>query len=423
MKLNLPKNLLLRGSLILFASNILVRGLDYLYRVLMGRALQPYEFGVLNLALPLQFMIIMLTSIGIAPSIARFTARHLARNEHYKLEELYSSTLLYYVLGGVILGALMFLSADWLAYSFFNVPSLALIIKITALGTPFGVFVSVYTGFFQGFKKMERMSYVIITQQAVRVVLAVILVFLGFKALGAIIGSSLAFVVAVGVAYLLFLKFNIKYTKAKFKTFYEVFKFSIPTSISGLATIILAFTDIFLLGRMVSPIAVGLYSAASPTARLTIAVAIAISATILPIVAEKKALNSEEKIKKHTYHSLLLFCAAAVPLMILLYFTAPWILGTLFGPAYLEAVPVFKILLFGAFFLSIHIVLSGSFQGIGKPSIPMYVIIVIAVLNLFLNYKLIPVYGMVGAAIATTISSIVGGLASLTIFFAIRNHA
>jgi len=388
----------------------------------MGRALQPYEFGVLNLALPLQFMIILLTSIGIAPSIARFTARHLARNERHKLEELYSSTLLYYVLGGVILGVLIFLSADWLAYSFFNVPSLSLIIKITAFGTPFGVFVSVYTGFFQGFKKMERMSYVIITQQAVRVVLAVIFVFLGYKALGAILGSSLAFVIAVGVAYLLFLKLDIKYTKAKFKTFYEVFKFSIPTSISGLATVILVFTDIFLLGRLINPIAVGLYSAASPTARLPIAIAVAVSATILPIVAEKKELTGE-KIKKHTYHSLLLFTAAAVPLIILLYFAGPWILSTLFGSAYLEATGVFNVLLLGAFFMSIHIVLAGSFQGIGRPSIPMYVIVTIAILNIFLNLYLIPIYGIIGAAIATTISSVLGGLTSLTIFFAIRNHA
>ncbi|MFH1450732.1 MAG: flippase, partial [archaeon] len=369
MKFRLPKNLLLRGSLILFASNILMRALDYAYRVLMGRALQPHEFGILNLALPLQFTIIMLTSIGIAPSIARFTARHLGRDERHKLEELYSSTLFYYVMGGIAVGLAAFLASDWIAVSFFNVPELSLIIKITAAGVPFGVFISVYTGFFQGFKKMDRMSYTILSHQVFRVVVSAVLVWMGYKVVGAVLGSSLAFVFGVFVAYLLFRKLKIHYTEAKFNTFFEVFKFSIPTSISGLATIILAFTDIFLIGKIMDPTAVGIYAAASPTARLTIAVAIAISATILPIVAEKKAKNSEEKIKHHTYHSLGMYFAAAIPLMTALYFAAPWMLGTLFGPAYVAGTTAFRILIVGAFFISIHIVLSGSFQGIGWPSI------------------------------------------------------
>jgi stage V sporulation protein B len=387
----------------------------------MGRALEVHEFGILNLALPLIFTIIMLTSIGIAPSIARFTARHLGRGEKHKLSELYSSTLLYYVLGASGLGALVFFSSNWIAYSFFNVPELALIIKITSLGIPFGVFVSIYTGFFQGFKKMERMSYTLISSQVFRVIVSAILVWLGYKVVGAIIGSSLAFVFGVFVAYFLFRPLNIHYTKANFNTFFEVFKFSIPTSISGLATIIFAFTDIFLIGKLLDITAVGIYGAASPTARLTIAIAIAISATILPIVAEKKAKNGQEKIKHHTYQSLMYFILAAVPIMVGLYFIAPWLLSTLFGPAYAAGTTAFRILIIGSFFISIHIVLAGSFQGIGWPSIPMYVIITAASINLFLNFKLIPLYGIEGAAIATTISSVIGGLTSLGIFMVIRN--
>jgi stage V sporulation protein B len=363
----------------------------------------------------------MLTSIGIAPSIARFTARHLGRGEKHKLSELYSSTLFYYVLAATVLGAVVFFGSNWIAYSFFKVPELALIIKITAFGIPFGVFVSVYTGFFQGFKKMDRMSYTIIAHQVFRVVVSALLVWLGYRVVGAILGSSIAFAFGVFVGYFLFRKLDIHYTKANFKTFKEVFKFSVPTSISGLATVIFVFTDIFLIGKLMSTTAVGIYSAASPTARLTIAIAVAISATILPIVAEKRAKNNEEKIKHHTYQSLLYYLLAAIPLMVGLYFIAPWMLSTLFGQAYLAGTTAFRILIVGSFFISIHIVLAGSFQGIGWPSIPMYVIMLAAIVNLILNLKLIPLYGIEGAALATSISSGIAGVAALGIFMAIRN--
>ncbi len=66
---------IIEGTVILAFSNGLVRILGYLYRVLMGRMLTPYEYGILNLALPLQYMIMVLTSSGVAPGIAKFVAQ------------------------------------------------------------------------------------------------------------------------------------------------------------------------------------------------------------------------------------------------------------------------------------------------------------------------------------------------------------
>jgi O-antigen/teichoic acid export membrane protein len=44
-----------------------------------------------------------------------------------------------------------------------------------------------------------------------------------------------------------------------------------------------------------------------------------------------------------------------------------------------------------------------------------------AIVNLILNLKLIPLYGIEGAALATSISSGIAGVAALGIFMAIRN--
>ena len=51
---------LLEGGLVLSASNLLVRLASYVYRVLMGRLLSPYEFGLLNLAKTVQYMAVIL---------------------------------------------------------------------------------------------------------------------------------------------------------------------------------------------------------------------------------------------------------------------------------------------------------------------------------------------------------------------------
>jgi stage V sporulation protein B len=56
---------------------------------------------------------------------------------------------------------------------------------------------------------------------------------------------------------------------------------------------------------------------------------------------------------------------------------------------------------------------SGTFQGMGKPKIPMYLLLAAVVLNMGLNAYLIPLHGINGAAVATSISSAAAGIGAL----------
>ena len=56
-------------------------------------------------------------------------------------------------------------------------------------------------------------------------------------------------------------------------------------------------------------------------------------------------------------------------------------------------------------FYSVYGMSSSIIQGIGNPRIPMYVLLVGAVITIVSGYILIPIYGIVGAALASTIAS------------------
>ncbi|MCK4311043.1 MAG: oligosaccharide flippase family protein, partial [Methanomicrobia archaeon] len=59
-----------KKSLMLFGTNILNRGFNFLFRVLLKNILSTTEFGILSVILPVQSLIVMLTSYGITPSIS-----------------------------------------------------------------------------------------------------------------------------------------------------------------------------------------------------------------------------------------------------------------------------------------------------------------------------------------------------------------
>lgn len=410
MKLN--KSFLLKGSLILFASNIAMRGLDFAYRVLMGRMLVPYEYGLLNLAVPLQFMIIIVASAGVAPSVARYISKYKASGQTAKLNEVVSSAMFYYSLLGIGLSVLFILLAEPLAVSLFHTAELVPLLIMAALTIPIMMFVAIFTGTFQGFKKMEYMSYSLVVGQIFRLILAVAFVWLGWMAFGAVTGSLLGFLMAVPLVVYLYRKLKVKYTRAVFSTFKEILYFSIPTTITALSIFLLAFTDIFFIGAMLEPVQVGIYSAASPIARLPIAFAVAVSTTLLPMVSESHE-KKDKKIRQHTRESTKMITIAVIPMVIGLFVFAGPIIGILFGPNYLAAVEPLRILSIGVAFMSFFAMSFGIFQGMGKPRIPMYVLLFVAVLNIILNSFLIPAYGINGAAIATSVSSAVAGMISL----------
>ena len=85
-----------------------------------------------------------------------------------------------------------------------------------------------------------------------------------------------------------------------------------------------------------------------------------------------------------------------------MFFAAPIL--NIIGPAYVNATQALQILAVGMLFFTIYTVSSSIAQGFGKPYLPMIVLVLGTFLDLGLSLYLVPIYGISGTAIATTIS-------------------
>ena len=254
-------NKILKGSIILSASNLSIRVLGHIYRILMGKMLLPYEFGLLNLALPFQYMIFIISSSGIAPSVARFVAKEDEKNK------IVSSSFFYFFLCGVILTTILIFLAPFIGKQLLHCEQVVKLLEISAIAIPIGFLISSSTGTFQGFKKFEYMAYTLVSLQIARILLAFL--FVGsLREIGAILGSTLGFLAVLPVVLIFIRKLKIRFCLPSFETFREIFLFSLPVSTTAFATFILTYIDILLLGYFLTPEKVGIYSAASPTSRL-----------------------------------------------------------------------------------------------------------------------------------------------------------
>lgn len=403
---------ILKGSLILTLSNLSVRFTGYLFRILMGRYLTPFEFGLLSLALPLQYIVVLLASSGIAPSVAKFVSQ---LKEDKNQGAVAFSSLFFFTIIGAILGVIFYLSAEPIGARVFHEPEVVDLLKISSLAFPLGLATATLTGAFQGYKRFDLMAAILVTQQILRILFAVSLVFMGYKALGGIVGSTLGFLATLPLALILFIRLPFSGNKYIIspRMFKDVFLFSIPISLTSLATFALAYADVLLIGYFLTPVEVGVYSAASPTSRLLLAFSSALYAVLLPSISELKDKGSAPEVRTHLRRAYFLSLGGLIPVVLLSLLFAEDIISLLFpDEGYLGAVQPFKILVVGATFLGIFTVNSAVFQGLGKPETPMKLMITAALIDVVLNVVLIPHYGLIGAAYATALSFAFAGVSS-----------
>ena len=91
----------------------------------------------------------------------------------------------------------------------------------------------------------------------------------------------------------------------------------------------------------------------------------------------------------------------------------------LFGHVYVPSSGVLSVLVIGMSFYSIFMISSSILQGTGNPRLPMYILLVGTVVNILLNYVMVYYMGIIGAALATSLTTCI--LMIVIMYFVIRN--
>ena len=162
------------------------------------------------------------------------------------------------------------------------------------------------------------------------------------------------------------------------------------------------------MGAFLTAAAVGYFTAADPIARLPLIVSISLATTILPAVSEAYALEDRKQLQKYVNDAYKYGMVLVIPMCVGIAVFAKEILGLVYftNGAYMNGGTALSILVIGMTFYSIYSISGSILQGIGNPRIPMYILLLGCVATAFLGYYFIPIYGIAGGALATTITSL-----------------
>ena len=176
--------------------------------------------------------------------------------------------------------------------------------------------------------------------------------------------------------------------------------------ISGGQTILSSSADVLVVGSLLGPEAAGKYGAASQLASAVSFGVTAISFIALPIIADLYARHAMKELQSLITHVARLGLLLSVPVLIMLGFAAGPALKA-FGPSFADAAPILVLLGFDQLIGVIFGIAGYLLVMTGHQVTAARVIIGCAALNLVLTFALTPRFGLMGAAIATTITTLV----------------
>jgi len=190
-----------------------------------------------------------------------------------------------------------------------------------------------------------------------------------------------------------------------FKEFLAFGKYSLG---GGLGNFLHAQIDIFLIGYFYDPVKVAVYRAGKIVFQFYNIVSQAMQVILLPLISRFEAAGQREELRALAEKAICFLFIVLLPLHLLLLFGADLLLNLVYHGKYNEAIVILRVLVFGAFFIPLGTVGSNIQMGMGKSKVSFSFVMLVAVFNIAVNLILLPVTGIIGGALATTLSMILG---------------
>jgi O-antigen/teichoic acid export membrane protein len=182
-----------------------------------------------------------------------------------------------------------------------------------------------------------------------------------------------------------------------------------------------AYLDQLVLSQIVAPADLGRYAIAVSLTSVPIPLVAAIGNVAFPRLASRRVIT--EGTRRLQVHAVLGSAGLAAGMLVPLALVAYWLVPLVFGAGYRAAVPLLWILTPGAVFLACGQVVGDLLRGRNHPAVVAWAQGLAAIFTVALLFALLPVVGVAGAAIASTVSYGVALAVMLRSLWRLPRHA
>jgi O-antigen/teichoic acid export membrane protein len=395
-----------KGAGVLFTGGLIGKALIFLFTILIARALTPSDLGLYYLGSAIAFLLVVFAALGLEMGVLRFVSMFHGEKDSARAVGTIYSSLFIALPASIVISILLFLNAGEIAASIFDKPGLERTLSLFSLVIPFLVVGKIFIAVSLGSRLMRDKVANELGEILLRFFFTFLFVYLlGWGLEGAVLGVVLSGTMAAFLALYLAQK-AIPILNNRKKPIYALKKlllFSYPQLFSEFFVSMTSYTDTLMLGYFRSAAEVGIYSIAAKLGLSAFMISASFRLVFAPIIADLHHQGDLERLSAlFKVVTRWIFTLSLPVFLVLILF--PEAILKIFGKDFTAGSTCLIILSLGYLLCSgagpvNHMILMTGRSGLNSVNH-----LIGLILNLALNYLLIPKYGILGAAIAVFVS-------------------
>ena len=165
----MSKERFFKGTFLLTSAGLISRIMGFFYRIFLSHTIGAEGIGLYQLVVPLQHLVLAMTTFGIQTALSRLISSHTALGEKKEVQDCFRiGTLLALFLSGMAAWSI-FTFSDFFAVQILKEPATESLIRLLALSFPFASVHLCVNSYYLGLKKASFPAATQILEQLVRI--------------------------------------------------------------------------------------------------------------------------------------------------------------------------------------------------------------------------------------------------------------
>ena len=394
--------LLKSGGFLLF--RILGLGIAYYYSYYIIKQYNESVYGLVALALTVFSILVVIGKFGFDIHLTKMFS---AWGIRFKTRRVYLQSALFSLLASGLLCSILYTLSPWLAERVFNKAHLNPYLQWTFLSIPIWSLVLVNAGVLRGLKMNGTFSLLnFFTRFALALLFLILALQWGLKEGFYILKAHFYAVLSVAIISTVLVLARVpkeRFLGGVLNIQWQYFKDSWPIARSTYYFVLLLWTDKLVLGVYETEANIGMYDIALKIALMISFIYEALNSIMAPKIAHSYQKKDWPTLEKNLKFSVRLTFFAALGAFLVVILIHKYVLAIL-SPEYLSASILIWILGMGKLISSLFGPVSDVLQMTGHQLLYSRITFGLLLVNIVLNILLVQQFGVLGAAIATTVT-------------------
>lgn len=389
-----------------FASLAVAAIIHFIIRIFLARYYGASDLGLYTLAFTAYSFGLIFSGFGISYGLTKYVAE--AEGNSNRIRLLISSGITISFFSGCIMGLILYFASPYISTNFFQMPELTALFRIVSFAFPFIALEKAVLGFLNGVRRMRIFAFINILQNFLVVILILTFALKGYNIKYAVVGFVLP-VIFMSLFSLFYVRKSL--LKLKIAEYTPVVKtllvFGFYGILSTSMSTIMTYTDSTMLGYFLIDADVGVYAVAVVLKQVLILPPSAVQLITGPMIAGYWGKNKIDSIGYLINTCMKYTAFFAILIAFVVGFLSHDLIRLFFGSDFIRASFPLQILLLGAIFRAIQTSIGSALSSTAYIKIIFRITGVAALVNIGLNILLIPRFGITGASIATSVTTII----------------